>query len=61
MGTLVTIILLGIYGGGAWKFWTGFNRTDFSSRKAYLTLMWPVLIVGNPAYRRNFNKALKGS
>ncbi|MEM9088128.1 MAG: hypothetical protein AAGC93_05225 [Cyanobacteria bacterium P01_F01_bin.53] len=61
MGTLLAIILLGIYGTGAWKFWTGFNRTDFSSSKVYLTVMWPVLLIGNKSYRRNFNKALKGS
>lgn len=61
MSTLVTLILLVVYGVGAWKFWTGFNRTNFSSRKAYLTLLWPVLLIGNKDYRRNFNKALKGS
>ena len=61
MSTLIGIILIGIYGGGAWKFWTGFNRTDFTSSKAYLTLMWPVLLASNPSYRRNFNKAIKGS
>jgi hypothetical protein len=61
MGNLVVLILLVIYGGGAWKFWTGFNRTNFSSRKAYLTLMWPVLLMGSKDYRRNFNRALKGS
>jgi len=61
MSTLLTIVLLGIYGVGAWKFWTGFNRTDFSSSKAFLTLMWPVLLIGNKSYRRNFTKAIKGS
>ena len=60
MPTLVAIIALAFYGAGAWKFWTGFNRTDFSSGKAYLTLLWPVFMIGNKAYRRNFNKALKG-
>ncbi|NJM95951.1 MAG: hypothetical protein HC800_00900 [Phormidesmis sp. RL_2_1] len=61
MSTLIGIILLGIYGIGAWKFWAGFSRTDFSSSKMYLTLMWPVLLIGNKSYRRNFNKAIKGS
>lgn len=57
---VVAIVAFLFYGAGAWKFWTGFNRTDFSSRKAYLTLMWPVLMIANKSYRRNFNKALKG-
>jgi hypothetical protein len=61
MGSPITILLLVIYGIGAWKFWTGFNRTDFSSRRAYLTFMWPVFLIGNKAYRRNFTKAIKGS
>jgi hypothetical protein len=61
MGTLISIILLAIYGTGAWKFWKGFGRTDFSSSKVYLTLMWPILLIGNKSYRRNFSKALKGS
>lgn len=61
MGSLITIILLGVYGAGAWKFWSGFNRTDFSSSRAYLTLMWPVLLMSNKSYRRNFTKAIKGS
>jgi len=61
MSSLITIILLAVYSGGAFKFWNGFNRTDFSSNKVYLTLLWPVLLASNKAYRRNFTKALKGS
>ncbi|MGB3292937.1 MAG: hypothetical protein WBB01_08130 [Phormidesmis sp.] len=61
MSTLIWMIGLGVYGIGAWKFWTGFNRTDFSTGKAYLTLLWPVFLIGNKAYRRNFTKAIKGS
>lgn len=61
MPTLLVILLLSIYGAGAWKFWAGFNRTDFSSGKAYLTLLWPVFLIVNKSYRRNFNKAIKGS
>ena len=60
MPTLVAIIALAFYGAGAWKFWTGFNRTDYSSKKASLTLLWPVFMIGNKSYRRNFSKALKG-
>ncbi|MEO1620406.1 MAG: hypothetical protein AAFU53_05150 [Cyanobacteria bacterium J06632_3] len=61
MGSLVTLILLGIYGVGAWKFWKGFRRTNFTSGKAYLTLLWPVFLIANKSYRKNFTKAIKGS
>jgi hypothetical protein len=59
MSTLVGIIILGLYGGGIFKFWTGFNRTNFSQGKLYLSLLWPVLIL-NKSYRDNFTRALKG-
>lgn len=60
MGSLVTLIALAVYGGGAFKFWTGFNRTNFSDGRLYLTALWPVLLVANKSYRQNFNRALKG-
>ncbi|MBD2137562.1 hypothetical protein H6F32_08180 [Anabaena sp. FACHB-1237] len=53
-----------IYVGGAWKFWTGFNRTNFNQtliNRVGLSLLWPVLFGVNASYRRNFKKALKGS
>ncbi|WP_421655484.1 hypothetical protein [Leptothermofonsia sp. ETS-13] len=59
MGTLIGIVLAGIYIGGIWKFWTGFRRTNFSEGRVYLALLWPVLIF-NKSYRHNFNRALKG-
>lgn len=58
---LLSVILLGIYGVGVWKFWSGFNRTNFTSRKLSLTLLWPVFLIGNANYRKNFTKAIKGS
>ncbi len=58
---IVIPILLIAYGIGVWKFWTGFNRTDFSSRRLSLTLLWPVFLISNKSYRRNFSKAIKGS
>ncbi len=61
MGGLVGLILLGVYGTGVWKFWSGFNRTNFTTGKAYLTLLWPVFLIANKDYRKNFSKALKGS
>ncbi|MGB7444749.1 MAG: hypothetical protein WA919_27085 [Coleofasciculaceae cyanobacterium] len=60
---LIFVVLLGIYGYGAWKFWKGFGRTDFNRslpNRVSLSLLWPVLIVANKPFRRNFNKALKG-
>lgn len=63
MKVLVLFLVLGVYGYGVWKFWTGFNRTNFSRslpNRMYLSLLWPVLIVANKSYRKNFTKALKG-
>lgn len=60
METLLIIALTTIYGGGVWKFWTGFRRTNFSQGKLPLALLWPILIIANKSYRQNFNKALKG-
>ncbi|MGB3789394.1 MAG: hypothetical protein WA949_15390 [Phormidesmis sp.] len=61
MGGLLTIVLLGVYLVGGWRFWSGFNRTNFTERRVFLTLMWPVLLASNQSYRKNFSKALKGS
>ncbi|HEY9905764.1 MAG TPA: hypothetical protein V6D43_25580 [Candidatus Sericytochromatia bacterium] len=63
MGTLLSVVLLGVYGYGVWKFWTGFERTNFNRslpNRISLSLFWPALIVANKSYRRNFTKALKG-
>jgi len=57
---LVWVILLLFYGVGAGKFWSGFNRTDFSSGRVKFTLLWPIFLIGSKPYRRNFQKALKG-
>ncbi len=59
MGSLLTLVLIVVYVGGGWKFWQGFNRTNFSQNKLMLTLGWPLLLV-NKSYRQNFNRALKG-
>ncbi|MBW4552986.1 MAG: hypothetical protein KME35_18030 [Aphanocapsa sp. GSE-SYN-MK-11-07L] len=59
MGSLLTLVLIVVYAGGGWKFWQGFNRTNFSQNKLMLTLFWPLLLV-NKSYRQNFNRALKG-
>lgn len=57
---LLGLIFLAVYGGGAWKFWKGFHRTNFSQGRLYLTLLWPLLLASNKSYRQNFNRALKG-
>jgi hypothetical protein len=59
MSGLITFVLVTIYVGGVFKFWTGFNRTNFSQGRLYLALLWPVLLT-NRSYRQNFNRALKG-
>jgi hypothetical protein len=58
MGPLGFVALI-VYLGGAWKFWTGFNRTNFSQGKFYLTLLWPLFLISK-SYRQNFGRALKG-
>lgn len=63
MSQLIIIILLVVYFGGAWKFWKGFSRTNFSPslpNRIVLALFWPPLLAINKSYRRNFQKALKG-
>jgi hypothetical protein len=63
MQSLIVLILLGLYGVGAWKFWQGFERTNFQRsalNRLSLSLLWPVLLIANKSYRRNFRKALKG-
>ncbi|MGK7905210.1 MAG: hypothetical protein AB4352_28135 [Hormoscilla sp.] len=60
---LIVFGLLVVYIGGAWKFWKGYNRTQFNrqmSDKIRLSLLWPALWVANQSYRKNFRKALKG-
>ncbi|MBU6228366.1 MAG: hypothetical protein KGQ93_01560 [Cyanobacteria bacterium REEB459] len=60
MGTLMALIVMVVYGGGAWKFWTGFDRTNFTQGRLPLTLLWPMFLAFNKAYRENFSRALKG-
>ena len=63
MGSFLIILLLGVYGAGAWKLWKGFERTNFERtlpNRIALSLLWPALIIANKSYRKNFNKALKG-
>lgn len=57
---LAIIAALGIYGYGVWKFWRGFDRTNFSSGRLHLALLWPVFVIANKSYRQNFQRALKG-
>jgi hypothetical protein len=63
---IMNLIIFGVivvYVAGVWKLWTGFNRTNFTqtlSNRLGLSLLWPVLLIANKSYRRNFRKALKG-
>jgi len=60
METLFVLALAAAYGTGAWRFWNGFRKTNFSQNKVNLTLLWPVFFIANNSYRENFKKALKG-
>lgn len=60
---LIAFLFVFAYVWGVWKFWTGFERTNFDRalpNRVILALLWPGLIVINKSYRRNFQKALKG-
>ncbi|WP_448597506.1 hypothetical protein [Thermoleptolyngbya sp.] len=57
--SFITFLALVIYVAGAWKFWTGFNRTNFSQNRLMLTVLWPLMLL-NASYRQNFRRALKG-
>jgi hypothetical protein len=61
--SLIPWLLLGTYVWFGWKFWSGYKNTNFAPdlvSRLLLTLGWPALLAINPAYRRNFQKALKG-
>jgi hypothetical protein len=63
MAQLMGFALIVVYFGGIWKFWSGFRKTNFNSNlpnKLVLSLLWPVFLVANKSYRKNFQKALKG-
>ncbi|MCG6137501.1 MULTISPECIES: hypothetical protein [Nostocaceae] len=63
MTNFIVFGLLVVYVGGIWKFWSGFERTNFSQslpNRLGLSLLWPALFIANKSYRRNFRKALKG-
>jgi len=63
MSQLLIFGLMAGYLYGVWKFWNGFERTNFSQslpNRLGLSLLWPALFLTNPSYRRNFKKALKG-
>lgn len=63
MVKLIIFVLIFGYGIGVWKFWTGFEKTNFTKslpNRIGLALLWPALFIANPSYRRNFQKALKG-
>lgn len=59
MAQLATLVIFGAYIFFGVKFWNGFQRTNFTQNRIFLTLLWPVLLV-NGSYRKNFQKALKG-
>lgn len=57
---VIGILLLVGYGWIAFRFMSGFHRTNFSQNRLPLALLWPLLLAVNKSYRQNFRKALKG-
>ena len=44
MSELISLALLIAYGAGIWKFWNGFDRTNFDRsfpNRLKLALLWP--------------------
>lgn len=63
MVKLIAFFVLIIYLVGIWKFMSGYRYTNFNRQlptKLSLALLWPALLIINPSYRQNFQKALKG-
>lgn len=64
MGSYLIVLALGAgYGGGVWKFWQAYPKTNFKNsilNRISLSLLWPVLLLLNSSYRSNFRRALKG-
>ena len=63
MGQLLGLLGLIAYTWGIWQFWQGFHRTNFDHslpNRITLSVFWPLLLVANKSYRKNFQKALKG-
>jgi len=58
---IIGVILLVVYIVGAVKFLQGVSKTNFTQNRIPLALLWPLLLVINENYRRNFTKALKGN
>jgi hypothetical protein len=58
---IIGVILLVVYIVGVVKFLQGVSKTNFTQNRIPLALLWPVLLVVNENYRRNFTKALKGN
>ncbi|WP_322742631.1 hypothetical protein [Synechocystis salina] len=55
--------MLVVYVGGVWRFLSGYRHTNFNrslATRVSLALLWPGLLLVNPSYRKNFQKALKG-
>lgn len=59
MGAIIGLVLVLGYLVGCWKFWNGFERTDYAHSRFILTILWPVMLT-NKTYRQNFSRALKG-
>jgi hypothetical protein len=63
MGGIIGFLLALAYIGGIWKFLSGYRYTNFDRglpARLTLALLWPALLIVNPNYRKNFQKALKG-
>ena len=55
------VLLFIVYAAGAFRFYSGFQKTTYansSATKISMTALWPVLFLASKAYRDNFKKAV---
>lgn len=62
MSDLLPLLIMLLYLTGVIIFATGYGYTTFSKtipKATILSLFWPVFLVSNGRYRRNFRRAVK--
>ncbi|KAK9862557.1 hypothetical protein WJX84_002568 [Apatococcus fuscideae] len=62
LGLVTNPFVLVAWAGGAYKFYSGFEKTNFNAdqaTKARLVALWPVLYATNADFRKNFQKAIQ--
>jgi hypothetical protein len=56
---LIFLILLAVWGTGAWMFSKKAGRYYQDDQVFMLAALWPIFLITNGQFRENFNKSLK--